>query len=143
TRCRPWSTRDTRRASIAGRSSGTDERPATSKPARRRMSSAASPDLSVRVPAVTPSDTVRTAARNAWPMGHILPDGTGGPGGDDGSLDRPARRGARRGHPELTGDGGAPAGGPRRGPSGRATHHASRDVPPRLSRGEGARAWGL
>src|SRR6266545_4248682 len=139
TRRRPWSTRDASRASIAGRSSGTDERPATSKPALRSISSAASPDSSVRVPAVTPSDTVSTAARNASPMAISCQTEPANREETDGGLDRSARRGARRGHPELTGDRGAPSGGPGRGPSRRAPHHAPRDVPPRLGGGAGAR----
>ena len=49
--------------SISACSSATTRRSDTSKPAARSNASAASPEASSRVPWVTPSETVRTAAR--------------------------------------------------------------------------------
>ena len=69
TRANPrWSARSRRTVSMAGRSSGTAARAATSNPASRSNASAASPEPSARVPWVTPSETVTTAAR--MPLTH-------------------------------------------------------------------------
>ncbi len=70
---RAWVAASRRSASsIRSRSSGTTSRVTTSKPAPLRSVEATSPLSSVRVPCVTPSETVTTAAR-APAMRSILP----------------------------------------------------------------------
>ena len=129
---------------------GDDARAGHLEAASRRMSSAASPDSSARVPAVTPSDTVTTAARTPRPCAlscqtgwhrridssyHVLP--THDERIDDGRwIDQLADALGEDTRP--AGDRGLLGGAGRR-PSRRAQDHTSRGLPPRLGGWPGPR----